>query len=260
VHGLVPCTEWGRLLVHGQTVRVFTNNRTVLITLRAFPKRTRQWIIGGILKHIGFLKGFAIRVVFTWAPVSSIFELGQRAKQLAQRSTDEGRVASDRPRLTKRIVLRSRQLLAQATGQMPTTFGEAVRRIDAAWPGNHTRRVYDELSKRQASVLAQLRTGMTPLNGYLHNIKAVETNFCECGEAVESREHFIFNCVRWSEQREILGAWTGEEDLPRLLGGKTTTDADDWTPDMDAVRAVVHFTLATKRFERDTSARGRTTM
>jgi hypothetical protein len=101
---------------------------------------------------------------------------------------------------------------------------------------------------------------MTPLNGYLHNIKAVETNFCECGEAVESREHFIFNCVRWSEQREILGAWTGEEGLPRLLGGKTTTDADDWTPDMDAVRAVVHFILATKRFERDTSARGRTTM
>ncbi|KAI6824489.1 hypothetical protein KC343_g180 [Hortaea werneckii] len=156
--------------VYGHIVRVFTNNRTVLITLRASPKRTRQWIIGGILKHVEFLKGFAIRVVFAWAPVSSIFELGQRAKQLAQRSTDEGRVASDRPRLTKRIVLKAQQRLAQATAQMPTTFGEAVRRIDAAWPGNHTRRMYDELSKRQASVLSQLRTGMTPLNGYLHNI------------------------------------------------------------------------------------------
>ena len=186
--------------VHGHTVRVFPNNRTVLITLRVSPKRTRQWIIGGILKHVELLKGFAIRVVFAWAPVSSIFELGQRAKQLAQRSTDEGRVASDRPRLTKRIVLKAQQRLAQATAQMPTTFGEAVRRIDAAWPGRHTRRMYDELSKRQASVLAQVRTGMTPLNGYLHNIKAVESNLCECGEAVESREHFIFHCVRWSEQ------------------------------------------------------------
>ncbi|TIA49782.1 hypothetical protein D6C77_09455 [Aureobasidium pullulans] len=165
---------------------------------------------------------------------ASVFELGQRAKQLAKRSTDEGQVASDRPRLTKRIVLKSQQLLAQAMVQIPTTVGDAVRRIDAAWPGSHTRRMYDELSKRQASVVAQLRTGMTPLNGYLHNIKAVESNLCECGEAVESREHFTFHCVRWSEQREILDIRTGEEDLSRLLGGKTTTDNDDWTPDMDA--------------------------
>ena len=68
---------------------------------------------------------------------------------------------------------------------------------------------------------------MTPLNGYLHNINAVKSNFCDCGEAVESREHFIFHYVRWSEQREILGVWTDEEDLSRLLGGKTTTDDDD---------------------------------
>jgi hypothetical protein len=251
------CTSQGRRL-HGQIVRVLTNNRTVLATLRTPPKRLRQWIIGGILKHVRFLKGFAFRTVFAWAPVSSIFELGQRAKQLAQRSTDEGQVAGDRPRLTKRMVQNAQQRLAQAIVQMPTMFGEAVRRIDAAWPGSHTRRLYDELSKRQASVLAQLHTGMTPLDGYLHNIKAVETNLCECGEAVESREHFVFRCARWSEQREILGVWTGEADLSRLLGGKLSTDSDDWTPDMDAVRAVVQFTLATKRFERNPNVQGRT--
>jgi hypothetical protein len=56
--------------------------------------------------------------------------------------------------------------------------------------------MYDDLSKRQASILAQLRTGMTPLNGYLHNIKAVEMNMYECGEAVESREHFVFRYAK----------------------------------------------------------------
>ncbi|KAF4546911.1 Hypothetical protein D9617_102g071700 [Elsinoe fawcettii] len=238
--------------VQGHNVRLFTNNRTVLSTSRASTKRTRQWIIGEIRKHIEFLKGFAIRVLIAWAPVISIFELGQKAKQLAKRSTEEGRVASDRPRLTKRIVLKSQQLPAQATAQMPTTVGDAVRRIDAAWLGSHTHGMYNELRKRQASVLAQLCTGMTPLNGYLHKIKAVETNLCDCGEAIESREHFIFHCVRWSGQREIMGVWTGEEDLSRLLGGKGSTDEDDWTPDMDAVRVVIHFTLATKRFERYT--------
>jgi hypothetical protein len=115
--------------------------------------------------------------------------------------------------------------------------------------------MYDDLSKRQASVLAQLRAGMTPLNGYLHNIRAAETNLCDCGEAVESREYFIFYCVRWSEQQKILSGWTGENSLSRLLGGKSTTDTDDWKPDMDAVRAVISFTLATKRFEHNTTER-----
>jgi hypothetical protein len=115
--------------------------------------------------------------------------------------------------------------------------------------------MYDDLSKRQASILAQLRTGMTPLNGYLRNIRAAETNLCDCGGAAESREHFIFHCVRRSEQRKILGVWTSEDNLSRLLGGKSTTDTDDWKPDMDAVRAVISFTLATKRFEHNTSER-----
>lgn len=56
--------------------------------------------------------------------------------------------------------------------------------------------MHDDLTKKQASILAQLRTGMTPLDGYLHNIKAVESNLCKCGEAVESREHFVFHCAR----------------------------------------------------------------
>ena len=115
--------------------------------------------------------------------------------------------------------------------------------------------MYDDLTKRQASILAQLRTGMTPLKGYLHNIKAVDTNLCECGEAVESREHFVLRCARWSEQRKILGVHTDEDDFSRLLGGKSATDTDDWSPDMDAVRAVIHFTLATKRFEHDSNER-----
>lgn len=133
-----------------------------------------------------------------------------------------------------------------------------MRRMDAAWPGDHTRRIYDSLSKRQASLLTQLRTGMTPLNAYLHLIKATETDLCECGEATEHREHFIFQCAKWREQRHILRAWAGENNLSRLLGGKSITDTDDWKPDMDAVRAVIHFVLATKRFERDTDQPRRT--
>ena len=130
--------------------------------------------------------------------------------------------------------------------------------MDASWPGGHTRSIYDSLSKKQASILAQLRTGMTPLNGYLHMIKATETDLCDCGEATESREHFIFHCAKWSEQRQILREWIGTGNLLCLLGGKSIIETEDWKPDMDAVRAVFHFILATKRFERDTDQPRRT--
>jgi hypothetical protein len=260
--GLVVSAVYDNTLsarVRGQAMHVFTNNRTVLVTLRNATRRSGQWIISGILKHVQRLNDSHNRVVFTWAPVSPIFELGQKAKQLAQRSTDEGRVVRDRPRLTRSMVQRTQERLRRATEQVPATVGESVRRIDTAWPGNHTRRMYDELSKRQASILAQLRTGMTPLNGYLHNIKAVESNLCECGEAVESREHFVFPCARWTEQRKILGVYTDEDDFSRLLGGKSAMDTDDWAPNMDAVRIVIHFTLATKRFEHDSNERTQVT-
>jgi len=53
--------------------------------------------------------------------------------------------------------------------------------------------------------------------------------------------------------------YTDEDKFSRLLGGKFTMDTDDWAPDMDAVRAVIPFTLATKRFEHDSNERVRVT-
>jgi hypothetical protein len=79
-----------------------------------------------------------------------------------------------------------------------------------------------------------------------NRINAVESNLCKCVEAVELREHFVFHYIRWTEQRKVLGVYIDEGDFSRLLGGKYAMDTDDWAPDMDAVRAVIHFTLATK--------------
>lgn len=197
-------------------------------------------------------------MAFAWAPVNPIFELGQRAKQLAQHAIDEGQEVQSRACAAKTTVLNVQERLIKASLHIPTTVGESLRRLDAAWPGGHTRRMYDSLSRRQASILAQLRTGMTPLNGYLRVIGATETSLCDCGKANESRQHFVFQCAKWNEQRKIIAAWIDGDNLARLLGGKVATDTDDWKPDMDAVRAVIHFTLATKRFEHDTNERWRT--
>jgi hypothetical protein len=49
---------------HGQMIRVFTNNRTVLITLWPLGRRSGQTIVGKILKHVRYLEGFSKRVIF----------------------------------------------------------------------------------------------------------------------------------------------------------------------------------------------------
>jgi hypothetical protein len=46
---------------HGQIIHVFTNNRTVLATLRSPGE---QALVGKILKHVRYLEGFSNRVTF----------------------------------------------------------------------------------------------------------------------------------------------------------------------------------------------------
>ncbi|GAB7336736.1 hypothetical protein MBLNU13_g10834t1 [Cladosporium sp. NU13] len=146
--GLVVSAVYDNTLsagVRGQVTHVFTNNRTALVALRNGTRRSGQWIISGILKHVSSLKESHNRVVFAWAPVSSAFELGKKAKQLAQRSTDEERVVTGRPRLTRSMVQRTQERLRRATEQVPATVGAYLRRIETAWPGKHTRRMYDDV-------------------------------------------------------------------------------------------------------------------
>lgn len=53
-------------------------------------------------------------------------------------------------------------------------MGKFSKAMDIALPGKHTRELYDKLKRREASMLAQLRTGMTRLNGFLSRIGAVD--------------------------------------------------------------------------------------
>ncbi|EXK25089.1 hypothetical protein FOMG_18235 [Fusarium oxysporum f. sp. melonis 26406] len=136
--------------------------------------------------------------------------------------------------------------------KLPDGVGRHSRKVDSALPGKHTRLLYDQLSWKEASVLAQLRTGMARLNGYLYQIRAAPTEECPCGRAKETVEHFLFRCVKWTTQRNEMLQCTEEKrgNLSFHLGGKAVSDGQKWTPDMDAVRATIRFAIATGRLER----------
>lgn len=101
--------------------------------------------------------------------------------------------------------------------------------MDRALPGSHTRTLYDTLTEMEVKVLAQLRTGMTALNSYLHKIGVAESDMCDCGQAAETVEHFLFRCKKWTTQREVMFQYSQTKmgSLSFFLGGKGASDGDE---------------------------------
>jgi hypothetical protein len=135
--------------------------------------------------------------------------------------------------------------------------GKFTRKIDAAIHLGKAAALYQQLNSGEATILAQLRTGMTSLNTYLYKIKAAETAECEC-RLMKSIPHFLFCCRRWEEQRRQLRLQHGERfgDLSYALGGFSSRKKggqsidgpiERWKPDIDVVRATIEFAMETRR-------------
>lgn len=136
--------------------------------------------------------------------------------------------------------------------QLPEGVGKYSKSMDKALPGSHTRRLYETMTKREAKVLAQVRTGMSALNGYVHKIGVAESDICDRGQAAETTEHFPFRCKKWATQREMMFQDSRTKSCNWsffYLRGKAATDGDKWRPDIKAVRAAVQFAIATKRLD-----------
>ena len=130
--------------------------------------------------------------------------------------------------------------------------------MDASLPGRHIKNIYDLLSKTEAKILAQLRTGMARLNGFLFRIKATDSEICECGTAKETVKHFLFTCSRWTYLRKNMHSQTAERwaDLLFFLGGRllqirNTGPLDPllWKPNIQAIKTSIRFAANTKRLD-----------
>jgi hypothetical protein len=162
----------------------------------------------------------------------------------------EPRTPLPRVRSTTLNVARAVQGTARS---LPEKVGKLSKRVDTALPGKHTRKLYDQLTQKEASVLTQLRTGIARLNSYLFLIRAAPSDQCACGEARETVEHFLFRCRRWTTHRTEMLQCTEihRSNISFYLGGKSASDGKNWTPDMKAVRATIRFAMATGRLDAD---------
>ena len=133
--------------------------------------------------------------------------------------------------------------------------GKYTTNFDTALPAKHTSCLYNAFKRTEADILAQLRTGMSRLNGYLYRIKALDSDLCACGQAKETVEHFLFRCTQWNQQRKkmLRHATTRIGSLSIFLGGKAVSDPASWKPSLPAVRSTVQYAIATGRLAVDTT-------
>ncbi|KAJ6437653.1 reverse transcriptase [Purpureocillium lavendulum] len=171
-------------------------------TLRSIPPSlvaqdvTIACTISGIYDQMKRLRKRGCTVRLMRVPVGEEeFAPRQLAKAAAKRAT-ERRCEAEVPWYQTRTTT-PRLALAQGRvrEQLPEGVGRYSKRIGQALPGKHTRTIYDSLKREESDVLAQLRTGMVRQNSYL---------LCDCGQATETVEHFLFRRKNWMPQLEIL--------------------------------------------------------
>ncbi|KAJ6436514.1 reverse transcriptase [Purpureocillium lavendulum] len=156
-----------------RSIALLTSNRAAALTLRNPRQQPGQEYAGCTYDSVEALRRNGNMMAVLWIPTSAENRLLQSAKAQARDAAKEG---------------------ANPTLKFPrvrsTTLGLA-RSVHCV-VRKHTLQLYDKLTWREANAVAQLRTGMWRLNGYLHYITATSQQ-CGCGYAKETVEHFLFH-------------------------------------------------------------------
>ena len=118
-------------------------------------------------------------------------------------------------------------------------------RVDADFPFNKFRKSLFKLTRKQASLIMQLRTGHVALNYHLKRIGKVESDKCtKCQlgpnqiQVPETINHFLFECRAYDEARLALVAKIGRNRLSVSKISKST----------DRIKALVTYINQTGRF------------
>ena len=232
-------------------ITLVTSNKAAALTLTNPRQQSGQEFVCQIYKLMRRLQRHGNHISIRWIPTSEDNKLLGLAKDQARAATQVDAILQRQVPKMKSTTLKIARAQAIPSSNLPESIGKHSRRVDKALPGKHTRQLYDRLSWKEASVLAQLRTGMARLNGYLFRINAAETDQCACGQARETVDHFLFRCRKWTAHRTEMLQYTHthRSNISFFLGGKSPSDDQKWKPNPDAVRASIRFAIATGRLE-----------
>lgn len=180
--------SWGQVENQGiHKLNIYGDCKSILQALQSPRGQSGQCILIRIsdkLKGIEAVGGPEVR--FKWVPAHAKVEGNERANTLAKAATAkqvqvpappgstrtaQSVVASHALNIVKRLGQEHwTRLYASAKG------GKHARDLDKTLPSQHTKTLYNHLTRPKAAILAQMRTGKCRLKSYLPRIKTCVTN------------------------------------------------------------------------------------
>lgn len=108
---------------------------------------------------------------------------------------------------------------------------EWMKEVDPEFPYNKFRKLREQLTRAQGSLLIQIRSKHIPLNKYLHKIGKLDQSQCtDCWEiaqrrVTESLNHFLFECPAYADERFYMDQALGRDagDLRSILNNRRST-------------------------------------
>lgn len=114
-----------------------------------------------------------------------------------------------------------------------------LSRIDNSLPSKHYAQLTQNIPRRHAALLIQLRTGHAPLNKHLHRINCVPSPLCpRCENAPETVDHYLLFCPAYDRAR--LGLY--------FDGGPRTRGLAALLNDRKLLKPLFRYIHATGRF------------
>lgn len=134
-------------------VTLITSNKAAALTLKNPRQQSGQEHICQIYKLIHRLRRHENRMDIRWVPTSEQTQLLGLAKEQARAATQEDAAPQVQVPRMKSTTLNIARSQAVTRKSLPENVGRHSKRVDAALPGKHTRKLYDRLSWKEASVL-----------------------------------------------------------------------------------------------------------
>ena len=242
-------------------ITIFTDSLGALQALQKPGQQSGQSVLRNITYNthkIETLLSKTYKIQLQWCPGHSKVIGNEMAHYLATQSTEIGKdiqVERTAAPLLQAVALplgfKTFPCSAYARPPNPKT-GKFTKSIDKSpLPYIHTRLLYQGRSKYQASILCQLRTGISRLNRYLGTIGAVASTECQCQRGVETVDHFLFRCALWSEHRREIRRLAGPRwgDTSYLLGDWSRIIKDGfferWKPNTEMITTTIQFAINT---------------